>query len=73
MPEENNGPKCGNQNPGNQVAETEARKTLREVAKAQAQQLGPTGLEKPCQGNKENEAESPRSRWVDLSIPQRFG
>ena len=31
--------------PGNQVAETAARKTLREAAKAQAQQLGPTGLE----------------------------
>ena len=45
MPEENNGPKCGNQKPGNQVAETAARKTLREAAKAQAQQLGPTGLE----------------------------
>ena len=31
--------------PGNQVEETPARKTLRQAAKAQAQQLGPTGLE----------------------------
>ena len=41
-------------------------KTLREAAKAQAQQLGPTGLENLGQGNKENEAESPRSQMGGL-------
>ena len=63
MPEETMG-QVWQPKPGNQVAETAARKTLREAAKAQAQQLGPTGLENLGKGNKENEAESPRSRWV---------